>query len=72
MLIMYKFHRIILIGQDLALEDGRYYADETDEEKKEYDIRMVKGINGGSVAPTREFIMFKGFRSGKTGKYADK
>ena len=70
-LIMYKFHRIILIGQDLALEDGRYYADETDEEKKEYDIRMVKGINGGSVATTREFIMFKACFENLASVYSD-
>lgn len=59
LLLVLGFKRIILTGQDLALADGKYYADQKDEDKKQYKEIKVPGINGGEVVTTREFVVFK-------------
>ena len=59
LLLALGFKRIVLTGQDLALADGKYYADQRDEDKKKYKEIKVRGIYGGEVITTREFVVFK-------------
>ncbi len=59
LLLVFGFKRIVLTGQDLALADGKYYADQKDEDKKKYKEIKVRGIYGGEVVTTREFVVFK-------------
>ena len=56
-LMIMGIRKVILIGQDLALTGGKYYAD-IEEDTEKYRTVPVEGINGEELYTTRSFLAF--------------